>query len=656
MGFLSWMWLAVLKIHYRKQIKELQKNNKGMTKREALFSIAESSNNSRLKKLVAKDKRVTVQIIIQGIILLFILLTFIAVIVFGILLINGMTSWVSIFDSEEDEMNSSVSSQFDWGLTGKEDDKTTNDGDSPLDGSGGAYPKDPQLKKMAQFLEILENTANNASKGYNFGFNFKIEPGWILGLLIRESSNQSIDAIYNGSINIMKDLVYNNPSCNKGSQCLYMQNRVSHFVGGSVSGGKDRGDPRTQKPNTDSSLYGRYAGAGGHALSFGQFEITSIPSEVAYKYLEDSKSAMAMDNNLGFIRPNAFYLPDGIWCSTKTFLNFINSAMRNNNIKSVINSSEFQSLSDVDKSYILFCIGNMGYGGGTGAYTDANAVNTFRDLIKLAKSGKLDRLDNMIYNANISGWVSAAPKIRSVKPGHKAYVTKLKSIYPELTAPYPTQTWGGGRVTYRETFWYGTFYGAHGQDIYRKMKDLVNKAEKEEGSGDNNPGATSGEYSFTSGKLFWPVGRTPGDTTTNRITSLYGYRPSRSGKHNGVDFGRSLLGASNDPIYAVADGVVVEARFSSTAGYVMIVKHEESSGTYYSIYMHGLANSFKFKKGDSVKAGQEIMQMGNTGASQGKHLHLEFLKAPIANLYDHSKSIDPMPYYKHLTYKTAPGA
>lgn len=41
------------------------------------------------------------------------------------------------------------------------------------------------------------------------------------------------------------------------------------------------------------------------------------------------------------------------------------------------------------------------------------------------------------------------------------------------------------------------------------------------------------------------------------------------------------------------------------------------------IYMHMLDGSLQVSKGDAVAIGQKIGKEGNTGASQGSHLHLQ---------------------------------
>ena len=66
-----------------------------------------------------------------------------------------------------------------------------------------------------------------------------------------------------------------------------------------------------------------------------------------------------------------------------------------------------------------------------------------------------------------------------------------------------------------------------------------------------------------------------------------------------------------------------------------MVKIDHGNG-YYTRYLHLAYNTVKVKNGDTIKAGQILGYMGNTGYSFGGHLHLE--------LWATGKKIDPTPY------------
>lgn len=125
----------------------------------------------------------------------------------------------------------------------------------------------------------------------------------------------------------------------------------------------------------------------------------------------------------------------------------------------------------------------------------------------------------------------------------------------------------------------------------------------------NNIKITSrgGSTRKTSKGYLWP-------TTSTRITSYYG--PRKSGNHTGLDIGVAL----NSPIYAVKGGTVIFSGWNGNYGYQVKIQHSNGVVT---AYAHN--NKLLVKKGDIVKAGQEIAKSGSTGNSTGPHLHIEFI-------------------------------
>ncbi len=99
--------------------------------------------------------------------------------------------------------------------------------------------------------------------------------------------------------------------------------------------------------------------------------------------------------------------------------------------------------------------------------------------------------------------------------------------------------------------------------------------------------------------------------------------------HNGIDFAASI----GTPIYATADGTVekVEVRFS---GYGKMVEINHGFG-YRTRYAH--MHDFAVKRGQSVKRGDLIGYVGNTGLSTAPHLHYE--------VFINDQRVDPVHYF-----------
>ena len=97
-----------------------------------------------------------------------------------------------------------------------------------------------------------------------------------------------------------------------------------------------------------------------------------------------------------------------------------------------------------------------------------------------------------------------------------------------------------------------------------------------------------------------------------RIDPLNG----RSALHTGLDFPSGV----GTPILAAAGGVVVTQEFHPAYGNMVEIDHGNDLVTRYA---H--ASRVLVKKGDIVKRGQVIAEVGTTGRSTGPHLHFEVL-------------------------------
>ena len=115
------------------------------------------------------------------------------------------------------------------------------------------------------------------------------------------------------------------------------------------------------------------------------------------------------------------------------------------------------------------------------------------------------------------------------------------------------------------------------------------------------------------------------------------YRPTRgmissafdvNGKHFGID----IAANPNESVLATLDGTVILSTYTAETGYVIQVQHAQNI---VSVYKH--CGSLLKKVGDTVKAGEVIALVGNTGEkTTGPHLHFE--------LWSKGRALDPSKY------------
>lgn len=120
-----------------------------------------------------------------------------------------------------------------------------------------------------------------------------------------------------------------------------------------------------------------------------------------------------------------------------------------------------------------------------------------------------------------------------------------------------------------------------------------------------------------------------------RITSAYGQRSS--GFHNGVDIVKYY--SELDYIIAHSDGKVIQCKdglgnMKGSGSYGNYVKIDHGNG-YCTLYAH-MEKGLKVKNGQTVKKGQRLGYMGNSGDSYGGHLHFE--------VWENGKRINPTDY------------
>ncbi|WP_410874314.1 M23 family metallopeptidase [Nocardia sp. A7] len=87
--------------------------------------------------------------------------------------------------------------------------------------------------------------------------------------------------------------------------------------------------------------------------------------------------------------------------------------------------------------------------------------------------------------------------------------------------------------------------------------------------------------------------------------------------HRGID----IAGPIGSPIYAVADGTVVEAGPAQGFGLWVRIRHDDGT-----ISIYGHMYDFFVSQGERVPAGMQIARIGNRGDSTGPHLHFEIVQ------------------------------
>jgi murein DD-endopeptidase MepM/ murein hydrolase activator NlpD len=186
-----------------------------------------------------------------------------------------------------------------------------------------------------------------------------------------------------------------------------------------------------------------------------------------------------------------------------------------------------------------------------------------------------------------------------------------------------------------------------------------NVATKVRWDGTTNEGrpARNGRYSFRIGPQApsaAPAARKATASTTLSLGfSFYGYAFPVLGKHE-FELGAGRFGAPRSghthqgqdvgaacgtPLVAARGGQVQYAGYQSAAGNYIVI---DGRGTGFDFMYAHLAEPSPLHTGETVRTGQPIGIVGDTGDAQGCHLHFEMWTPP--GWYEGGEPIDPLPY------------
>lgn len=151
--------------------------------------------------------------------------------------------------------------------------------------------------------------------------------------------------------------------------------------------------------------------------------------------------------------------------------------------------------------------------------------------------------------------------------------------------------------------------------------------------------------------FIWP-------TNVRRITSHF--RSQSRPDHMGTDIAKP----GHHEIYAAAAGTITRSYYSTTYGECIMILHSIDGQTFETVYAHMKNGSRRFVPNQTVKQGDIIGIMGNTGRSNGQHLHFELhigrWNSKKTNAVDPIKYLREKPVKKVeqpniLTYKVKAG-
>ncbi|MBQ8559564.1 MAG: peptidoglycan DD-metalloendopeptidase family protein [Tyzzerella sp.] len=174
-------------------------------------------------------------------------------------------------------------------------------------------------------------------------------------------------------------------------------------------------------------------------------------------------------------------------------------------------------------------------------------------------------------------------------------------------------------------------------ELETSIKNAEDAAKKlqEQNEGNKNQTTNNSSGSNSSGNSNSGSGSSSSTQVSKPVVSGNGYftHPCPGMSYQSSYFGEVRQGIGDDrphkghdyaapkgtPIYAAAAGTVIYARYSSSAGYWVVIDHDNGLVTK---YMHMFEMPY-VSEGQKVVKGQHIGGVGTTGQSTGNHLHFQ---------------------------------
>ena len=229
-------------------------------------------------------------------------------------------------------------------------------------------------------------------------------------------------------------------------------------------------------------------------------------------------------------------------------------------------------------------------------------------LVFTQKYGQISYLDVLLGSDNFMDFISNAHIVSELDTSKKSVEAKQKQL--SVSKQAKEEKVAELDAEDKEVQAQLDEYKAELDAIDAKIREQAQKAEEE--------GIYTGNFS---GTLGWPLSSS--SPNYNAITSYFGGRespvPGASTNHRGIDIGVS----TGTPVYASADGYVLDVQYTNARGLFVLIKHGDNL---YTRYQH--LSSASVSAGQYVSRRQQIARSGNTGIGSGPHLHFEVLTQP----------------------------
>jgi murein DD-endopeptidase MepM/ murein hydrolase activator NlpD len=146
--------------------------------------------------------------------------------------------------------------------------------------------------------------------------------------------------------------------------------------------------------------------------------------------------------------------------------------------------------------------------------------------------------------------------------------------------------------------------------------------------------------------------RAPARTSVNAELAVHAARFPVAGPHSFGDAdarygaprtghthaGQDIFAEGGTPIVAPRGGTIIDTGFGPSAGYYIALDGAGNNRDYF--FAHLKAGSTLVRRGDRVRTGQRLGQVGDTGDAIGTHLHFEVW---VGAWWDGGYTIDPLP-------------